>query len=595
MSTRLIATCRAPGIVLLCVLAASVGRAAGLTTWDGRHPIDEIAATVVYFVPSDRTPLPDWRERVEYFCRRIERFHAREFGGQSRLKTTVHPEPFRSARTTAALREGDANRIFRRTTEEVAEAIGLRPGGDAEQSTAFPVCIVLSDVNWRPLDDFTRLAPAPQGFVFDGSLSADGSHVPGAKAGGSRAVYLADRRQGRGLVSADGWRVPCRGSDCVVYHEGVGHAIGLPHPEPSGGSVMGQGQYRGWINESWIDEEQKRRVGWMPPAPAADGRQDLFTGFRVLPEPAVPRPGQPVALRLEWPAGTEIGSARVEYQTSLRGPWVAVPSALPEGDESHCSVRLGPFDRPCPVAYRARVSARDGETAEVWGYLQVRLATGEDLPPPLDADATDRAPFDDGPARPEVDLLALVDAARDGVSGDWHREVRDDGLPAPLVSPKAYGARIEIPYAPPEEYRLTVIAEPLDEPNGLILGQRSSGGRFLVLLDFLSGKDRAGAIENVDGKNVQTNPSRVAGGVFERGRPAEVVCTVRRSGVEVTVDGRPWIDWRGDAGRLSLSDYWRTPREETLFLGAYDCRYRFSRVTLTPLVGTGRPLDPVDP
>ncbi|MFM8893414.1 MAG: hypothetical protein ACKOTB_17680, partial [Planctomycetia bacterium] len=496
---------------------------------------------------------------------------------------------------TAALQEGDANRIFRRTTDEVAEALGFRPGGDVERAVACPVCIVLSDVNWRPLDDFTRLAPAPQGFAFDGSLSADGSHVPGAKAGGSRAVYLADRRQGRGLVSADGWRVPCRGSDCVVYHEGIGHAIGLPHPDESGGSVMSQGQYRGWINESWVDEEQKRRLGWMPAAPAAEGRKDLFTGFRALPEPAAPRPGQQAALRLEWPAGMEIVSARVEYQTSLRGPWVAVPSAVPEGDVAGCTVRLGPFDRPCPVAYRASVSARDGETADVWGYFQVRLASGDDVPPSADGDVTDRVSPGDPAAGREVDLLALVDTARDGVSGDWRREARDDGLPGPLVSPKAFGARIEIPFAPPEEYRLTVIAEPLDEPNGLVLGQRSTAGRFLVLLDFLSGKDRAGAIENVDGKNVQTNPSRVDGGLFERGRPAEIVCTVRRSGVEVTVDGRPWIDWRGDAGRLSLSDYWRTPRDEALFLGAYDCRYRFSRVTLTPLAGTGRPLDPVDP
>ena len=63
MSTRLIAMCRAAATVLLCLrvclVVASVGRADGLTTWDGRHPIDEIAATVVYFVPSDRAPLPD--------------------------------------------------------------------------------------------------------------------------------------------------------------------------------------------------------------------------------------------------------------------------------------------------------------------------------------------------------------------------------------------------------------------------------------------------------------------------------------------------------------------------------------------------------
>ena len=60
-------------ITLACLMVAIPPSAAadegeqapGLTTWDGRHSIDTIRATVVYFLPSDRQPLPDWRERVE--------------------------------------------------------------------------------------------------------------------------------------------------------------------------------------------------------------------------------------------------------------------------------------------------------------------------------------------------------------------------------------------------------------------------------------------------------------------------------------------------------------------------------------------------
>jgi hypothetical protein len=57
---------------------------------------------------------------------------------------------------------------------------------------------------------------------------------------------------------------------------------------------------------------------------------------------------------------------------------------------------------------------------------------------------------------------------------------------------------------------------------------------------------------------------------------------VRNDRVTVTCDGRTLIDWHGDASRLSLSDYWQTPHNR-LFLGAYDCRYRFHRVTLTEI------------
>ena len=234
---------------------------AEIKTWDGKHSIEKIAVTVVYFVPRDREPLPDWKERVSYFCRRIERFHEREFQGQSTMKTAMRPEPFQSARTTDQLRGGDANFIFFQTLREVDEALHF----GRDERTAFPILLVLSEINWRPLDDFFRVKPTGDGgWKFEGNYS-NGRHFPGAEAGGARATYLANRGVGWGLVSADGWRVPYRGTDCVVYHEGCGHTVGLPHPEPGNNSVMSLGQYHGWISESWLDEAQKKKLGWKPP------------------------------------------------------------------------------------------------------------------------------------------------------------------------------------------------------------------------------------------------------------------------------------------------------------------------------------------
>lgn len=561
---------------------------AGPTTQDGRYSIATLRATVVYFVPSDREPLPDWRERIEWLCDRLRHFHAREFAGRSRLVTSIHREPFRSTRTTAAVRSGDANATFFRTMAEVDAAVDPAVGA----GEAFPVLLVLSDVNWRPLDDFSRLAPAGKGWRFDGAIADDGVHVPGAAAGGSRAVYLPERGRGWGLVSGDGWRVPCRGSDCVLWHEGIGHAIGLPHPEAADGSVMSQGQYRHALAQSWIDPAQKAGLRFAPPteAPAPD---PLFDRFTVVPEPASPRPRERVALRLE-PRDLLPGDLHVEVQTGLRAPWMTIPvdaAAIREG-----LVPLGSFDRPGGVAWRVRgggpgAGADGGATAAAWGYFQVRTEPGL-APPPGDVDATDREPVAEsqpGDPAAAVDLLALVEPARHGVSGTWERIDRD-GLTG-LVAPRAYGARIEIPYTPAEAYRLTVIAEPLDDPNGLTLGLRMGGRRFLALLGFGETSPRASALENVDGVNVAGNPTRVEGDVFVRGRPAEIVCTVRPGRVVVTVDGRPWIDWEGSPDRLSLGDYWRTPRDEALFLGAYDCRYRFLRVSLEALDGAGRPLD----
>ncbi|MBC7816429.1 MAG: hypothetical protein IAG10_06005, partial [Planctomycetaceae bacterium] len=99
----------------------------------------------------------------------------------------------------------------------------------------------------------------------------------------------------------------------------------------------------------------------------------------------------------------------------------------------------------------------------------------------------------------------------------------------------------------------------------------------------------ASALENIDGKNVG-NASTVRRDVLMKGRPSQIVCTVRKDSVTVTCDSHELIHWQGDPKRLSLSDYWKTPTDSALFLGAYDCRYRFSRATLTPLSGEGRKL-----
>lgn len=560
---------------LLLGLFCSRPALAELKTWDGKHSIDKIDVTMVYFVPRDRAPLADWKDRVSYFARRIEQFHAREYNGQSALRTIVHPEPLRSARTTEQLRSGDGDFIFFQTLRETDEALHF----GEEKSDAFPILLVLSEINWRPLDDFYRLRQEEGQLVFEGNLNGD-RHFPGSSLGGARATYLSREGKGWGLVSADGWRVPYCGSDCVVYHEGVGHTVGLPHPEPGNGSVMSLAQYQGWISESWLDDDQKQRLGWTKPETSLDRERDLYSAFRALPEPKAPTPDELVRLRLDWPKEAQVASLRVRLQTDVLGPWVDVPAdpAAPQ------SVSLGRFDRPTPVSYRVDAALQGGERVELWGYFQVRRDSGTAPLPPAGRPLPEFG-RPSGPSSPQaspatgeaVDLLSRIDLARDTVEGKWTLE---DGI---LESPSAFGARVEIPYEPPAEYRMIAVVEPLDEPNALILGQRSGGNRFLTLLNFGEKDEALSALENVDGKNVGANLTTVAGQLLHKGVPSQVIVTVRKAGVEVSVDGRRIIDWEGSPESLSLSDYWSTPNAKHLFVGAYACRYRISRLTLVPL------------
>lgn len=364
----------------------------GLATAEG-WSLDDIVVTLVYYVPRDRQPLPDWRQRLAYFGARIVAFHHRELGGQSRLTTSIHDEPFSSQQTTEELRVGDPTFTFLQTLGEVDRALAFAQG----ERTGFPILLVMSDINWGDLDDFFRQRRTAAGTTFDGQI-VRGRHVPGSPAGGSRATYIPDRGIGWALVSGDGWRVPYTGSDCVVYHEGVGHAIGLRHPEPTDGSVMGQAQYGGWLHQTWIAAAQKRALG-AGSVPATTG--DLFSTFTAVPEPAAPAPGQEVALRMTWPPDARVLTCRVAYQTALLGAWT---EQVLEGDAASGPIGLGRFTEPTPVSYRVSVTLADHQTAEIWGYFQVR-AQADAAPQPPNAV---RAPVRD--RLPSRDLLPLLDA-----------------------------------------------------------------------------------------------------------------------------------------------------------------------------------------
>ncbi len=547
-------------------------------TWDGKHDISKIEVTVVYFVPSDRPPLKDWRDRVDYFCNRIEQFHSREFDGQSVMKTVVHQEPLISESTTKQLRQGDANAIFFKTLQEADRRLEFASG----DRSAFPILLVLSEINWQPLDDFYRLKPQDGGLVFEGQ-DINGQHFPGAAAGGARATYLSDRGVGWGLVSADGWRVPYRGSDCVIYHEGCGHTVGLPHPEPIDGSVMGVGQYQGWISESFLNKEQKIRLGWEPVASLETAQMALFTNFRAIPDPVNPKPDEAVALKLDWPDAAIVKSLRVRYQTAIESPWVEVP--LEWSGNAPKLATLGAFDRATPISYRIDAALDNGATAEIWGYLQVQndsnsrpqpLSLSADLITQSTTESSDSPPVSGDLVGQEINLLEMIDPANCWSHGEW---VMEDGK---LLSPKQYAARLELPYSPPAEYRMTVIAEPLDTPQALLLGQRSGENRFATLFSFGEPENYQSAIENIDGQNVG-NESTFTGAIFRANQLSQIIVTVRKDRVVMSVDGHVIVNWTGSASQLSLSGYWGTPDETSLFLGAYDCRFRFHRITLQPL------------
>jgi len=290
-----------------------------------------------------------------------------------------------------------------------------------------------------------------------------------------------------------------------------------------------------------------------------------------------------VTLKLNWPEGAKVKSLRVRFQTSIDGPWIDVAQSW-SGD-APLAAALGVFERETPISYRIDAVLENGASAELWGYLQIRNDAGKP-PEPLSlspdlitlnsGDEIDLQSRMASVAGAPIDLLETADPATCWTQGAWSKS---DGK---LLSPKQFGSRLELPYSPPREYRLTLIVEPLDDPNGLILGHRSGDHRFVTLFSYAQGGSHLSAIENIRGRNVG-NESTFEGALFRKNQLSQVIVTIQETRVTMSVDGRIIVDWEGAAEHLSLSDYWTTPDSDALFVGAYDCRYRFHRITLQPL------------
>jgi len=190
-----------------------------------------------------------------------------------------------------------------------------------------------------------------------------------------------------------------------------------------------------------------------------------------------------------------------------------------------------------------------------------------------------------GPAPIFIDLLRRIDPAKDSVFGRWTME--NGKLVSPVV---ARETRLQIPYAPGDEYDFTVVAERKKGIHNLQLGLASPNRQFMAILDADAMGDVA-ALEMVDGKwfldNETTTRNRK---VIQNDRPVTVLATVRKESVIVAVDGKVVLHFKGDLSRLSMNPTWAVPDKSALFIGAWDSQFVISKIQLRAVSGRGRSL-----
>jgi len=175
-----------------------------------------------------------------------------------------------------------------------------------------------------------------------------------------------------------------------------------------------------------------------------------------------------------------------------------------------------------------------------------------------------------------IDLLRLIDPRKDAVAGAW----AFDGTV--LVSPALPFGRLAVPYVPPEEYDLRIVAERTGTGNSLSVGLVAGGRQILAILDGMIPDARSG-LDLIDAKPFYDNETTHRGQLLKNGQRSSVLVSVRKDSLRVRVDGRRVLDWKVDPARISLWKDWKLPRADTLFLGAWSSPQRIHRLELIPL------------
>ncbi|MBL7188456.1 MAG: SUMF1/EgtB/PvdO family nonheme iron enzyme [Phycisphaerae bacterium] len=183
-----------------------------------------------------------------------------------------------------------------------------------------------------------------------------------------------------------------------------------------------------------------------------------------------------------------------------------------------------------------------------------------------------------------TNLLAFVDPARHTVRGNWRK--RGDAL---LAQP-ATGGRIEIPVPPVGSYQLEVTFVRESGSKIVYVMLPVGGTQCGLVLSTDDGDERQSALENIGGKTSGENETHIPWGKLDNGKEYTLGIKVLLENdldatIHVTLNGKPYISWRGKKSALSGNNWWRLRNQHALGLGAHNSRVVFSSAKLRMLTG----------
>ncbi|MBM4017880.1 MAG: hypothetical protein FJ288_06045 [Planctomycetes bacterium] len=241
-----------------------------------------------------------------------------------------------------------------------------------------------------------------------------------------------------------------------------------------------------------------------------------------------------------------------------------------------------------PDSKCAGLGAWGGEV--VFKSVRLRMLSGEARPlrPPPGGATKALSPAKPAPAAQQwIDLLALVDPAKDALAGQWERQGT-----ALAIAGGEPDRRLAVPLAVAGSYELDARLMRTAGDNAVMIalpvGAASVGLCFSVRASAASGLTR------INGRGGDANETTVKDAALQNGRAYAVHVKVLVQGdnaqVEVTRDGAPFISWSGP--QSALTPGWTFADSRQPGLGAWGCKVIFHSLRLRMLSGEARPLRP---
>jgi hypothetical protein len=227
-----------------------------------------------------------------------------------------------------------------------------------------------------------------------------------------------------------------------------------------------------------------------------------------------------------------------------------------------------PFARHLAIAALSdgRVLTGDRFALRLWTPRQ----PGADMSAPSSSLNRDLSP---------VNLLALIKPYSYKVN-DWPMRA------GALFSPKWSGSRLEIPYAPPREYRIDIKVERVgrEADYGFSIGCVVDGRQIELSIDsVIAQTGKCTGLHGFDGAPLEFGPRYHRGQLLFQDRKSRLELTVRHHSINLKCDGSNVLDWKGDPTRfIPYYRRWNIPNRDRLFL-ASGSDVKFSEMTLTPL------------